>query len=120
MSIDTDTNTEEQQPIDLYNLIVFAQPKIIPWERVFYVDCPQFLSFNLFEKYGVRPFFFHYFEKDDMKYIGVSCCVRKKRFEDFLKCIYELQRNMMICGYNDYEQFCRELRDSIEEARDIQ
>lgn len=109
-----ETNTNEIENIELWNMALIDPKWYKPWHTVFYVDSPQYLSFNLFDKYSLHPFFFREKEMDGCKYIGIMCCIRFSRLEDFLMCMHELQRNMMICGYNDYEEFCREVQAEMD------
>lgn len=111
---------EDQEPerIELWNMAMFTPHWWKPWYSLFYIDCPQYLSFNLFDKYGVQPFFFRYKEHEDGKFIGVECCVWKSRVGEFFECMHELQRNMMICGYSDYEEFCQKLHDEWDEEEE--
>ena len=110
-----ETENKEPEIIDLWNTALFTPRWWKPWYTFFYIDCPQFLSYNLFDKYNLNPFFFRYKEHEDGKYIGVKCCVRKRRIDDFLECMNDMQRNMLICGYNDYEEFCREVQEAMDE-----
>jgi hypothetical protein len=102
---------EDLETIEIFNAVMINPSKLKPWHTLFYIECPQFLSFKLFDKYNVKPFFFRFKESNETKYIGVICCVRKKQIEDFMKCMYEMQKDMVICGYRDYEKFCRETID---------
>lgn len=96
------------EPIELWNIAFFEPVWYKPWYSFFFIDCPQYLSDNIFSKHGIRPFFCRFYEKPDIKYIGITCSIRKKHLDEFLECMHELQRNMVICGYSDYEEFCRE------------
>lgn len=110
-----EVENNKEQVIELWNMAVINPKRWKPWFTVFYVDCPQYLSFNAFDKYGVRPFWMRFYESDDVKYVGVMCRVWKGQFDEFLECMNDMQRNMLICGYNDYEEFCRELQNKMDE-----
>lgn len=107
---------KEPETIELWNMAFFKTKWWKPWYTFFYVDCPQYLSFNIFDKYGVKPFWMRFYESDNVKYIGIICCVRKKHMDDFLMSMHELQKNMAICGYTDYEEFCHEVQEAMDEA----
>lgn len=111
---------EDQEPerIELWNMAIIRPHWWLPWLKVFYFDCPQFLSYNLLDKYGVNPFLFEFKESDGCKYIGVKCRVWIKDMDNFFLCMHELQRNMMICGYSDYKEFCREWQKQYTEEDD--
>lgn len=106
---------EEQKSIEIYNAFCVAPSKLKPWHTFFYVDCPQYLADKLFDEHGLRPLFFKERWTADGKYIGVTCFIRKKRIDDFLLCMYQLQKNMLICGYTDYEEFCRSITEELED-----
>lgn len=108
-------NNKEPETIELWNMAFFNPAWWKPWYTFFYVDCPQYLSFNAFDKYGVKPFWMRFSETDEQKYVGVICRVWKRQFYEFLECMNEMQRTMIICGYNDYEDFCRELQSKMDE-----
>ena len=56
-----------------------------------------------------------FYESDNVKYVGIMCRVWKRQLDDFLDCMNDMQRNMLICGYTDYEEFCRELESKMDE-----
>mgnify|MGYP003319584922 CR=1 FL=1 len=98
-----EVENNKEQDIELWNMVAINPKRWKPWFTVFYVDCPQYLSFNAFDKYGVRPFWMSFHETDEHKYVGIICRVWKRQFEEFLECMNEMQRTMIICGDNDYE-----------------
>lgn len=118
MSDERITKEDELNGIELWNMALFSPHWWKPWLTFFYIDCPQYLSFNLFDKYDIQPFFFRFSEHKDGKYIGVKCCIKKSRIDDFLVCMHEMQRNMTICGYSDYEEFCRKWQEDLKEEDD--
>ncbi len=101
--------------IELYNVFGVMPKRWHLWITFYYIDCPQYLSFRIFDRNGVKPFLFRFSDLADGKYIGVLCRIPKKRLDDFLVCMEELQRVMYICGYSDYEKFCREEHDKLVE-----
>lgn len=106
---------KEPDTIELWNMAIFKPTWWKPWYTAFYIDCPQFLSFNSFDNHGVRPFWMRFHESDSIKYVGILCRIRKSQLDDFLVCMEELQRNILICGYTDYEEFCQEWQKEIAE-----
>lgn len=111
----SDTDTNEIEEVEIWNAMIWEQAWWKPWVTVIYFDGPQYLSEKSFAKHGVRPFHMKFFERDDTPYMAVLCNVRKKHMDEFLECMEELQRNMLICGYVDYEEFCRAIRAVIAE-----
>lgn len=103
------------ETIELYNACGIIPKWWHLWFTFYYIDCPQYLSFRVFDRNGVKPFLFRFTDLADGKYIGVLCCVPRRRVHDFMVCMEELQRVMYICGYNDYEEFCRKEQDRLSE-----
>lgn len=104
--------------VEIYNAALFAPKWYKPWHTLFYIDCPQYISFRLFEQCGIRPFGMKKLDNPKIKYIGIYCRIKKSRLADFMKCMADLQRNMAICGYTDYEEFCRDMINDASEGED--
>lgn len=101
--------------VEIYNAFCVAPSKLKPWYTFFYIDGPQYLADKLFAERGVSPIVIREHESIDGKYIGVTCMIRKKRLSEFLLAMADLQKNMIICGYTDYEEFCRSVLKEISE-----
>ena len=76
-----------------------------------YVDTKDYLADLLLAKRNVRV----RFEKREYgmlgsPYILVTCHVKKKDEEEFLKAMEELKNRMLLTGHKDYEEFCKDLQ----------
>ena len=105
-------------PIEIYNAVCVNDYKLKPWRTFIYIDGPEYLADKLFEKNGIRPYLVRELSGDETAYIAISCIIRKSKTGEFLSAMHELQKNMVICGYNDYEEFCRDLFSTLTEDGD--
>ena len=116
------TDLSDEKRIEIYNAVCVNDHALKPWRTFLYIDCAEYLADRLFEKYGISPFFLREIYADGMKYSAIACIIRKKNTDLFCRAMYELQKNMTICGYGDYEGFCRDtiaaLSDEGEERED--
>ena len=99
--------------IDIFNMMMFDTPLWKPWYEAVYIDCSQYLADPIFEKNGVTPWVVKELSHDGGKFLAIIVRVKKKKMGAFLDSLHELQKNMIICGYPDYEKFCRELSSEI-------
>lgn len=104
---------DAEETVELHNMAMLNPHRWLPWYTIFFVDSIQYLSFSIFDKHNLKPFFFKHLERDDVSYVGIMCLIRKKRLEDFLMCMEELEKNMMICGYSDYREFCDKVIEEL-------
>lgn len=104
--------------IEIYNAVALWPHW---WNRkitFFYVDTPDYKADSLIEKRGIRVKYLHDHRRDNDSFCVCSCRIPKKQLEDFLDAMYELQNLMLICGYDDYEEYCDEVRDMLSEGED--
>ena len=106
------------EPVEIYNALCINDHPLKPWRTFIYIDCAEYLAGKSFEKYGLNPFILREMSSDGEKYIALSCIIKKKNTGLFCEAMAELQKNMVICGYLDYEQFCRELVADVTEEDD--
>lgn len=71
-----------------------------------YVDAPEHHADHLFINRKLRVQFKADFRKEGEKYQIVVCKVPKRRREDFVACMEELCRNMLVLGRTDYPDAC--------------
>ena len=107
----------ENTHINIFNAVA-----VLPhwWNRkikFYYVDTPDYKADNLIEKRGIRVKYLHDHRRDGDSFRVCSCRIPKKQLEDFLEAMYELQNLMLICGYDDYEEYCNEVRDMLSEGK---
>jgi len=104
--------------IHIYNAFAVTPSR---WSRritFFYIDTPDHKADNLIEKRGIRVKYLHDEVRDGDPYYVCACRIPKKQLEDFLEAMYELQKLMLICGHNDYEEFCNEARNIFLEGEE--
>lgn len=81
------------------------------------IDTEEYLADALFVRHKVRVWFSSEFGKDDSPYRVIMCKCRKKDTPKFLNAIKELPNKMLLCGYQDYLNFCAELKSKLETAK---
>lgn len=84
-------------------------PKNLTHEAVVYVEGVNDEATRYFKKHGVKsvkPFRTFRMDEDE-RYTFVGCEVRKSEVDTFNEALYEMQIQMLILGYRDYEEFCK-------------
>lgn len=82
-----------------------------------FLDCDEYLADQLFIKHKVPVNFGGEFVRDDTRYRVISCKIRKKHEENFLKALSEMYNKMILRGYDDYQEFCENFNAIISEAK---
>ena len=95
----------------LFNAAKLKQtfPKSITHYAIVYVEGIDNESQRYFDKYGVKsvkPFKMFSLE-DDPRYVFVGCDLLKSELDKFNQALYDMQTQMLILGYPDYEEFCK-------------
>ena len=90
-----------------------------PWVEVRYIDVPNLLSFDILERNSLRPWGIRILENRERPYICVICKINKKKSANFCKSMNELRKLILMCGHNDYDDFCSkfindDIADSVE------
>jgi len=78
------------------------------------IDTPEYLADSLFIQEQVRVDFGKEYRKEDSAYVMIFCKIRKKDENKFLKALGRLENKMLLMGYRDYRNFCRDFFDGIE------
>ena len=78
-----------------------------------YIDTKDHLADQIFIRHRLRVFFKGDYGKEGKEYQIILCKASKKRREDFLGCMRELSRNMLLLGHTDYSQFCGQIQELI-------
>lgn len=73
---------------------------------------PKYKADLIFVKNRIRVTFLKEYKKDE-KYILIMCRVKKKDSETFISCMEELKNKMILLGYTDYPEFCRNTISSV-------
>ena len=80
---------------------------VIPWRSCFaYVDSHATLADRCFAQRGLHVHFNGDYVKEHEPYRFVFCWVRKSQSDDFLQCMEDLQRRMLLTGHADYLKWC--------------
>lgn len=71
-----------------------------------YIDTDERRAFQLFARRRVPVQVKAEFGKEGEKYHLVACKVSRKFREEFVSCMEELSRNMLLLGHPDYPEAC--------------
>ena len=86
------------------------------YEYYAFVDTADYLADQLFIKKQVRVRFGKEMQHPLEKYKVIFCKVLKEDSERFLEALAELSNKMILCGHQDYEQFCDEITQLMEKG----
>lgn len=109
---------EEQESPDYYPdalFNVFSQrtdlPKSLFWRDVAFIDGCEKEGMRLLAQRGLDDVKVNYAfaHKDWPRYVLIMCSVPKKRLDEFVDVMHELENRMLILGYRDYEEACSTL-----------
>lgn len=81
--------------------------------RYMYVDSAERRADRLFVRSELPVSFEDDLAKPGCGFIVVICTVPKAREADFLECMADLERAMLIEGRDDYPAFCGEMMDML-------
>ena len=79
-----------------------------------FLDCNDYFADQLFIKHKVRVKFEEEFGKKDSPYCVILCSIRKKDEKGFLSALSEMENKMILLGYRDYHEFCKEVMTTIQ------
>ena len=83
-----------------------------------YLDVKPYLADQLFVRHKVRVRFNGEYVKNGFPYALIVCHIRKKDMAAFNEALKDLKRNMIICGYTDYEAEASALLDDMERFKE--
>lgn len=83
-------------------------PRNILKKDICFIEGNKAEADRYFEKYNVRSFKpFRTFQlEDDDRYVIVGCTINKSEDQAFCEALHDMQTDMLILGYTDYEEFC--------------
>ena len=64
-----------------------------------------FINHNLKVKFSDKEFI----NPNMREYVVILVKCRKNKVEDFVKCMEELRKKILICGHNKYDEYCYKL-----------
>ena len=76
--------------------------------RYAYLDTHSYIADSIFYKHEIPVRFEDEFVKDGEKYRVIFCSVKRKYKAKFERALLEIHNKMLLCGYNDYEDSCKE------------
>lgn len=88
----------------------YVKFKSLLWTKYYYADCKDYLADSLFYKRKIPIRFFGEYQHPDKKYIVIVCKVRNKYQKDVEDALKELFGKMELLGWNDYGDFCNEMK----------
>lgn len=94
--------------IECRNYVVLDKCSLL-YKYFCFVDVKKHFADNLLIKNKIRVWFGKEFANEGMDYVAIFCKVRKKDCAGFEKTMKELQSKILICGYGNYEDVCREV-----------
>lgn len=74
-----------------------------------YIDTENYLADSLLNKNDVSVIYGQEYGKEGEKYVILFCKVKRSQKARFERSMLELRNKMLLCGHNDYEEFCKEI-----------
>ena len=101
-----ETTMEE---INFYRLDHFS----LYYDMYMFIDTAEHLADQVFIQHKLRIRFKGDYQKEGQRYQIILCKAPKKRRADFMDCMKDLARKMLLLGNTDYCDFCRQIQDQI-------
>lgn len=98
-------------------LYLRLQKRSLRFEYFMFFDTSAYIADQIFIRKKIRVWFDGDYTKEDFPYMAVLCHVRKKDTEKFLDALEILKKNIMICGYSQYETEISEFMSNLEELK---
>ena len=83
-----------------------------------YFDSHSYVADSLFYKHEIPVKFKSEYVNEEEDYRVIFCSIKRKDKEKFERALLELHNKMLICGHNDYEDFCEKLMGYLEEEKE--
>lgn len=81
----------------------------IMYQKYIYVDSVDYKADSILNNVGIRIKYLRDYAKKGERYVICYCKVMKDDIIRFELGMEELKKKMLICGYNDYEEWCEEI-----------
>lgn len=81
-----------------------------------FLDTKEYLADRLFISHKIPVRFGSEYVNKKSKYVVIFCRIRKWNEEQFKEALAALPDKMLLMGYTDYADFCKELFDSFKNA----
>ena len=83
-----------------------------------FIDTKEHLADRMFIQRGIRVYFQKEYMKDNCDYVIMFCKVSKRREDQFIRILSEIQGKALLMGNRDYIEFCRKLKQSMTELKE--
>ena len=83
------------------------------YDMYMFIDTAEHLADQVFIQHKLRIRFKGDYQKAGHKYRMILCKAPKKRRADFVECMKDLTRKMLLLGNTDYYDFCAQVQDQI-------
>lgn len=88
------------------------------WHKYFaFLDTGEYLADGLFIKYQVPVKFMQEYGREALPYRMIFCRIRKQDESAFLEALRELPNKMLLCGYPEYTDKCKQFIEKVEHQR---
>ena len=86
-------------------------PKSLFMRTYMYADSAEPTSFRILERSGIRSFRLRavFRHEASPKYCLIGCELNKREEQAFFAALDELERDLLVMGYRDYEGYCDEV-----------
>lgn len=91
-----------------YNNYIPLEKISLRYKYFCFIDTKEYLADALFIKYKVRVWFQKEAHKPNTDFVFIFCKVKKSDINKFLEALGELKKKMILLGYSDYQNFCKE------------
>ena len=86
-------------------------PKSLSRRTYVYADSAEPKSFRILERSGIRSFRLRavFRHEASEKYCLIGCALNKREEQAFFEALDELDRDLLVMGYRNYEGYCDEV-----------
>ncbi len=84
--------------------------RILRRTKYVFVDTKEHFYIRYSQRYGIRLRRVREYAKDGTDVRLIFCCVHKKDNPAFHRMLKDIQNSAILCGYKDYDSFCRMLQ----------
>ena len=89
------------------------------YDHYAFIDLPDYYADQLFIQHKVTVRFGNEFQHPDQPYLVIFCKVRKRDRDRFLSALSELNRKMILCGYEKFcESYIAKMNDGAKALRE--
>ncbi len=105
-------NKELEAPMEEINYYQLDHLSLF-YDMYMFIDTAEHLADQVFIQHKLPIRFKGDYQKDGQKYRMILCKAPKKRRADFVECMKDLARKMLLLGNTDYCDFCSQVQDQV-------